>query len=339
MGKLLTISVAAYNIEPYIDKLMQSIIKSKHLDDIEVLIVDDGSKDKTKEIAECYVSSFPCSIDVISKPNGGHGSTINTGIEYATAKYFKAIDGDDWVDTAALDHLIDILPYVNDDMIICDYSKCYSDGRVEVLSFDSVPYNTSLAVDKIIKEIRWIPYHSIVYKTEILKNNNIRLDEHCFYVDSEYDIFPLPFVKTMYYFNEPIYCYRLGLTDQSISPQSRIKHIDNAYTVAHRLVEMYNTNAHSLSLSMNGYVLRAVADQCLWYIESLFLFKAQRRYQNQIVDFDMEIKQLSPTVFSFMEKLGNDSRTIKTLRKTAYKAYWPLYLYKMFKHKRFKALD
>ena len=97
MEKLLTISVAAYNVEAYLDQLMASVIASGVLDAIEVLIVSDGSTDRTAEIARGYEAQYPASVRLIEKPNGGHGSTINRGIREAKGKFFRALDGDDWV--------------------------------------------------------------------------------------------------------------------------------------------------------------------------------------------------------------------------------------------------
>lgn len=329
MNKLLTISVAAYNIEQYIDKLINTISKSKYLDKIEVLFVDDGSKDHTKEIADKYAGSFPSSIKVISKENGGHGSTINTGIKNATGKYFRPLDGDDWVDTESLDRFIEIAAEINSDIIICDYARCYSDGKVVNISYPILQPKHEGLFDDIIGRIDWIPYHSIIYKTEILKENDIRLDEHCFYVDSEYDLFPLLYVKTAYYFDEPIYCYRLGLNDQSISPQSRMKNIRNAKTVADRLLDMYkNTYSTDIPKQKRNYILEAVAEQCNWYIESLMMFPPQKKYLKTIKDFDQNVAHESKMVFDKMVALGKASRTIKLLRKSSYIAYWPLNLYK-----------
>ena len=99
LTKILTISIAAYNVEKYIDRTLSSLNDPRFLDDIEVLIIDDGSSDNTKQIALEYEASAPDTFHYISKENGGHGSTINCGIRFATGKYFRVIDGDDWVDT------------------------------------------------------------------------------------------------------------------------------------------------------------------------------------------------------------------------------------------------
>ena len=131
MNKLLTISIAAYNVEMYIEKLLDSIIDSGKLDEIEVLVVNDGSKDKTVEITNKYVKRYPNSIYLINKPNGGHGSTINTGIKNAHGKYFKAIDGDDWIDSTNLAKLIENMKKTNSDLILCNHKFVFEKNGSE----------------------------------------------------------------------------------------------------------------------------------------------------------------------------------------------------------------
>ena len=110
MKKNLTISIAAYNVENYLEKTLDSLIID-NLDKLEVLIVNDGSKDNTKKIAQKYCKKYPNSIKLIDKENGGYGSTINAGIKEATGKYFKQLDGDDWYNTENLNRLVEDIVY------------------------------------------------------------------------------------------------------------------------------------------------------------------------------------------------------------------------------------
>ena len=132
MTKMLTISVAAYNIEQYIDDLMRSIIQSGVMQHIEVLIVNDGSRDNTAIVAYEYQKQYPDSVKVIDKPNGGHGSTINMGIMEAKGKYFRALDGDDWVKSENLARLVEKMETLEADLILSDFCKCYADGREQI---------------------------------------------------------------------------------------------------------------------------------------------------------------------------------------------------------------
>ena len=130
MKKILTISVATYNLGNMIEDNLNSFAHWKNIDDVEVLVVDDGSTDNTTELAEKYQNKFPGSIKIIKQPNAGPGATVNTGIKNATGLYFKMVDGDDWVNTEELDKLLDILKetdtvdaIITNDLVYSEYDK------------------------------------------------------------------------------------------------------------------------------------------------------------------------------------------------------------------------
>lgn len=116
--KLLNISVAAYNVEATIEQCLDSFIQSKYLNSFEVLVVNDGSKDDTSRIVSQYVEKYPGTIRLIDKENGGHGSTINAAVKNALGKYFKVVDGDDWVDTEAFDRFLEFLEGTDVDLVL-----------------------------------------------------------------------------------------------------------------------------------------------------------------------------------------------------------------------------
>lgn len=331
MSKTLTISIAAYNIEKYIHKLMDSLINAECMEELEILIVDDGSKDETAKLAHEYELAFSGSVKHVAKENGGHGSTINKGIELATGKYFRALDGDDWVNSDNLNNLIKVLKSTDVDLVISDYDKCYSDGRVETIKFNNVEPMREFSFDEIVSQITWMCYHTIIYKTEILKKNHIRLDEKCFYVDTEYDLFPIPYISSVLYYNKPVYCYRLGIEGQSVSPKSRKKNIEHGYTVARSILRLCDSKTKEVSEAKKEYIIFGIADHCIWHIRSLLMFPFSFAMQKKIRDFDGEINHKSIDVFRHMEKHGKDSRIICLLRSTKYYAYWPIKLYKRIK--------
>lgn len=117
----MTFSIAAYNVEKYLDKLLKTIICVPNNEMVEVLVVNDGSKDSTAQIAKEYEKNYAGVVRLIDKENGGHGSTINRGIKEAKGKYFKAIDGDDWVDSEALEKLLNDLTQIDSDLVLMDY--------------------------------------------------------------------------------------------------------------------------------------------------------------------------------------------------------------------------
>ena len=117
MQKVLSVSVAAYNVEKFIEQCLDSFIDPAILDRVEILVTDDGSKDRTPEIVSAYEKKYPGTFRLISQKNAGPGSTVNSGIKHATGKYFRMVDGDDWVNTAQMGAFLDILEKTNADMV------------------------------------------------------------------------------------------------------------------------------------------------------------------------------------------------------------------------------
>lgn len=331
MEKVLTFSVAAYNIEDTIDELMWSLIESGCMEQIEILIVDDGSKDATARKAAKYETQFPETVRLISKENGGHGSTINKGIEEARGKYFRPLDGDDWVESRNISGLLGKLQETTADMVICDYNRCYKDGRKERLQFETISSGKILSAEETLKEIDWICYHAVIYRTEILKQHQIRLNEHCFYVDNEYCLFPILYTETILYFNEPIYDYRLGEEGQSVSPASRMKHIDSGRKVVRSLLSFCNEIPEEAGEGKKRYIYHGTARHCIWFIYSLLIFPANKEKKEEIRKFDLTVKEKQKNVYEEMEKQEAISRIIRWLRKSNYHAYWIIKAYKRIK--------
>ena len=122
--KLLSVAIPCYNSQDYMGKCIRSILNGG--DDVEIIIVDDGSSDKTLSIAKRYESKFPGIIKVVHQENGGHGEAVNTGIANATGKYFKVVDSDDCLGKRALASVLDQLKEFEEintevDMLIANY--------------------------------------------------------------------------------------------------------------------------------------------------------------------------------------------------------------------------
>lgn len=225
--KILSFSVAAYNVERYIERTLESLISCKNIDFLEIIVVNDGSKDNTKKIIEKYKDAYPSSIRFIDKENGGHGSTINAAINIATGKYFKVLDGDDWVNSENVDTLVDNLLNEDTDLVLTNYTKAYechgNQFRYDKVNIENVPMQKTLV--KNIQINTGISMHAIAIKTSILQENNVSLPEHCFYVDALYDTYSVAYSETVKFYDLNIYMYRLGRKDQSVSMDSAKKNI------------------------------------------------------------------------------------------------------------------
>ena len=172
---------------------------------------------------------------MIEKENGGHGSTINRGIAEARGKYFKVIDGDDWVKTDNLVLLVSFLKTADVDIINNPYFEHDEVTKDETMMMTlDIKSNQINDYAEIVKKIKIPPMHTVTYKTSILKENNIKIDEKMFYVDAEYITFPLPFVKTQVYLDFPVYVYRVNSGTQSMAIDNMVKNRAMHFSVLKR---------------------------------------------------------------------------------------------------------
>lgn len=218
-------------------------------EDVEILIVDDGStKDNTAQIADDYASKYPTIIKAIHQENGGHGEAVNTGIRNATGVFFKVVDSDDWVNEAAYRKLLSTMKYMVSsgtqlDLLISNYVYEKEGAKRKKV----VSYRNALPVEKMfgwneVKHFRIAQYilmHSVIYRTQLLKDCGLELPKHTFYVDNIFVFNPLPYVKTMYYVDVNFYRYFIGRSDQSVNEQVMISRVDQQLRVNQLMIDYY----------------------------------------------------------------------------------------------------
>lgn len=247
--KYISFAIPCYNSEEYMDKAIESILKGG--EDVEIIIVNDGSKDRTSEIAKQYEKAYPTIVKAIDKENGGHGDAVNTGLKHATGLYFKVVDSDDWVDEEALYKILNVLHEMVEkqklvDMLVSNYVY----EKVGVKHKKVIHYQNVMPENRIIswkdmgrfKLGQYILMHSVMYRTELLKMCGLELPKHTFYVDNIYVYYPLPHVKTFYYLNVNFYRYFIGRDGQSVNEQNMIKRIDQQLFVTKTMIDMYQMN-------------------------------------------------------------------------------------------------
>ena len=313
MEKILTVSIAAYNVENYIEKTLESLI-IKEADSLEVLIVVDGSTDKTMKIAEEYQKKYPNLFKAIYKENGGYGSTINTGIKNATGKYFKQLDGDDWFDTENLNDLCLKLREVDADIIYTPYIEYYEKNGNQIVKNNKIEekYDEKNFENAIAYASNSLVMHSLMYRTKLLKENHIQLEEHCFYTDTEYAIYPLLFAKTIKIYSIPIYVYRIGREGQSMSRNSRIKHYKDHVKVDYNLLQIIK-QFDNLSPNLKGYLRRYLSKTfsgCMGNF--LMLLKPNNENFKYIMQYDEKIKNTDDEIY---QQMAGNSKIVKILRK------------------------
>lgn len=262
--KLLTVCVPSYNVEKYLDRCLFSLVDHKMAPWLEILVIDDGSKDNTSKIADDYQSHYPGIVRVIHKENGGHGSTINTAIKYANGFYFRVVDGDDWVDSLEFEKLLTFLRKnkIQSDIV----SSNYEEVNLETVEIRKVKQEAELVFEeeyrfnKIDLQKIYFTLAGMLIRTEILQKNNIQLLEKTFYVDVEFILYPIPYVNTVIFTEHCPYKYAKGNAEQSVAIPNMLKRYDHHDRVMRRVVE-YGIN-NNLTGSQKKYY-ENIADKCI----------------------------------------------------------------------------
>lgn len=241
--KLLSIVVPSYNSQDYLRHCLDTVVKGGQ--EVEVIVIDDGSTDATAEIAREYCARFPGIVRLEQKENGGHGSAVNRGLEVATGTYFKVVDSDDWLDTKDYMSVLSLLRSLGPiDLLITNYVYEYSyNGKHKVMRFSNVfPQGKVITWDHMhrFRFDQLMLMHSLFYRTDLLRECGLKLPEHTFYVDNLVAYLPLPYVKSLVYLDCSPYHYLIGRPGQSVNTQVMIKQIDQQLKVTRLMIEAYD---------------------------------------------------------------------------------------------------
>ena len=209
-------------------------------EEVEIIVIDDGSTDRTGEIADCYAEKYPETVRAVHQKNGGHGAGVNKGLSLAAGEYFKVVDSDDWLDEEALKKLLTEIRKRKRqgalaDLIICNYLYDHLyEGKQKRMGYENVFRDGKVCTWDTIGKFhpsQYLVMHAQICRTEVLQRSGVRLPRHTFYVDNLFANQPLPFVKTILYLDLDLYHYFLGREDQSVNEQVLMKRIDQQILV------------------------------------------------------------------------------------------------------------
>lgn len=332
--KLITIAIPAYNMEKYLSRCLNSLLDKTIIDFIEIIIINDGSKDNTITIANDYKSKYSECIKVIDKENGGWGSGINAAIRNANGKYFKILDADDWFDSENFVTFISELSKLNVDLILTPYVLDFiHKGKKKKIQFKNVEYNniyTKSSLGGLNWGHKWFELPTITYRTEILKKNNITISE-CFYSDIEYDYLPLKYINSFIFCNLEIYHYYIGREGQSVSPEGVTKHYNDHLYICKKLLSYYNNINNVSDLQYITILKRIVIEKTIQnYIALMKFYIDRKKYIPLLYEFDNYIKEYNLELY---KEVGENCRLyglkpIKLWRKFDYNIYRS-FLYKV----------
>jgi len=338
-NKVLTISIAAYNVEKTVIETLDSLVKgvtAETLSKLEILVVNDGSKDSTKEVVANYEEQYPDSVTLISKDNAGWGSTVNTSISFAKGKYIKLLDGDDWFQTENLPEFIDFLEKAEADIVLSPYVKRFPD-REELQDVHTEISEQISSLETLNPDID-IYMHEIAVRTERLREGKVSIIERCFYTDNEFAFEVLKWSNTVQRFEKPVYIYRLGDSEQSVGLSGILKHYKDTVSVAEKMYESYcskedraehrteerKENLKSIIESEDRKGTNEIKDQILrrkllLITDSLYvsyLLVNTKEAKKELIRFDRKLKE-RPEIY----RLTGENKKIKSLRMTCFILY------------------
>lgn len=251
MDKLITFAVPCYNSAEYMGHCISTLLSVG--EDAEIILIDDGStEDSTPEICDRYAEKYPNIVRAIHQENGGYGEGVNQGLRHAKGMYYKVVDSDDWLDIDALREVMVKLKELSEqklDMMVCNYvyEHIEDDTRHTIQHRNVFPENTVFTWDDIkdFSVSQCLLMHSVIYRTEMLRECGVTLPKHTFYVDNIFIYTPLPYVRSIYYMNVDLYRYFIGREDQSVNKNIMASRIDQQLRVtkimidAHRIEDIY----------------------------------------------------------------------------------------------------
>ena len=295
--KLLTFAVPCYNSEAYMEHCIQTLLEGG--EDVEIILIDDGSKDNTGAIADRYAAEYPTIVKAVHQENGGHGEGVNQGLRRATGLYYKVVDSDDWADVDALKKVVEKLREFSQmekpvDLLVCNYVyEHVEDNTQKVMGYANVfPREKVFTWEEIgrFRPSQYLLMHSVIYRTQLLRDCGLELPKHTFYVDNIFVYQPLPWVKNMYYLDVDLYRYFIGRADQSVNEKVMVTRVDQQLRVTYQMIDSHD--------------LRKVAAE----------HKKLARYMFNYLAMMMAISSIFLTIANTPEALGKKTELWEYLR-------------------------
>lgn len=300
MEKYLSVVIATYNMEKYLRRCLDSLlIKDKIVfNKLEVLVINDGSKDSSSEIAHEYQNRYPNVFRVIDKENGNYGSCINRGIDEATGIFFKILDADDWYDNTALSDLIKSIDKYRNSVDVLFTEFTYHDfykKRDTVFKFKTVGYDTIMSLKDISfadsQDEFMLKMYSVAIRLDILRGIRLRLDTGISYTDNEYMYFPYDHIGNVVFLPINIYQYFIGREGQTVGRKNDAKHLNDVLIITKRELSDYLQVYNSISdLNIRNVKRNMVADRCLAYFEQALAQERSEDNDNNIQGLYQMIK-------------------------------------------------
>lgn len=316
MKPILTIAIPAYNMEWCLEKNLSTYFSPDLEDDLEVIILNNCSSDRTSEIAQRFCKKYPKIFKQFNRESRGYGSSINAALKVAQGTYFRVIDADDWVDTEELKRFLQYLQSCDTDIVQTDYTIVDMQTGARILrAAQTFGINYETLYTDFSCAIKTLPaIHSTTYRTNLLRDHGFYMQDNTFFVDEEYIVLPFLYAKNIIYYPCNVYQYQVANPEQSTSPRNRGKYAEHRERVIKRLIQQYQQAKQAgsakapFALEYCSTRIRAgVAD----HFTTLYIYVDDRKYGRTLanrwkesvyswIDFRCRCKQIILYIFNMI---------------------------------------
>lgn len=298
-------------MEKYLSLCLESLVAVQDSQDLlEVLVVNDGSKDRTGEIAHEFAAKHPDVVKVIDKPNGHYGSCINAGLKAASGMYVKVLDADDSFDTGALSRHLENLVSANQaniDVVFTDYVLVREDRRREdIVVSSTLPTECDFELDTLAGQKSLQVMHTITYRTEVLRKMDYHQTEGQPYTDNEWALLPMRRMGRMRYFSLPLYRYLLGREGQSVSPAQSLKNLQSHETILEHMINAAREGSDNPLYVQ--YAKKFVIDNAKLIYELAFFASSVADGNVKLDEWEAKLAEMCPDCLQFLDELVLDPR-------------------------------
>ena len=319
MEKILSVSVAAYNVESTLREALDPFAADPVRDLVEVWIVDDGSTDATRRIAADYEARYPDTFHLIAKENGGWGSTLNAAMQAATGRYFKQLDGDDYFSHENLADFLHFLSQTGADWVQSPYVT-FEDGSGGIIrmlgsyegGYRYFPLRKTIPIGEC--EALLPDMHSTTVRTALLQQNHIRILEHCFYTDVEFVLKSFNCCRTIAFYERPVYYYRLARSGQSMSLAGVRRHYRDHQKMLFEMLRYYQSEVKEPG--QRAVIEKRLDGVCNMQYTFYYALACTPEQKRELIAFDRQLQQTAPDFYARVE-----GRPLALLRKTHFTGY------------------
>ena len=291
-------------MEKYLHTCLDSLeLADRNLaNQLEILIINDGSKDSSSEIAHKYEEKSPLMFRVIDKENGNYGSCINRGLKEAVGKYVKVLDADDYFINDSLSIFIEFLGGIDADLVISPYVKVNENKEILNDIKFNLPKKTNIKVsEKCIESVFYSKHfqmHAVTYKTKIFKTLNYKQSEGISYTDQEWMFLPITKVDEIAYFPKTLYCYLLGREGQTMDVKSQIRQVDHHMQGTIKMLKEY-TCGEKVS-HQEKYLVHRLNRRVSEIYKICLLYRIS---YDKLYNFDKEVKEINSLYYNQLDNM------------------------------------